>query len=118
MIEHGERCDRFPSMFKKYCTHCQEETRRNEQTTCTCCQHRFGAWRPRCPACGTANDHANAKPVPMQPPPRTPRERKRHPTQCVFCQRRGSRDRCAKCKGPVHHTCKRVHEERCTGAQS
>lgn len=95
---------------------------------CKVCGHFYGAWRPRCEACGTPTpsdaiakleDAARLKNA-------TPRELRRHArkqhdprdsasaTLCVFCKLRGARKRkCKYCGGKLHPSCRTLHETVC-----
>lgn len=103
-------------MQKRYCAHCIAAARPIDTTVCRSCSHQYGAFRERCPACGTANEKPKFN-TPRESAPRVRRERPEHPTKCVFCQRRGAKsERCSKCSKPVHPSCKPLHESRCGGA--
>lgn len=75
---------------------------------CTSCEHQYGVWRPRCPACGTDT------PVKAQPinKPRLIRPRTSG-TQCAFCRLSGAKSRCAVCNELVHGTCLSLHVPEC-----
>jgi hypothetical protein len=81
---------------------------------CKSCEHQYGAWRPRCPACGTST------PVKVQleqfhntPRARKAREARTSTSQCVFCRDRGAKQRCPICNERVHGTCLGLHQPEC-----
>lgn len=83
---------------------------------CKDCQHEFGAWRDRCPACGTHNQ------VPADPvfnAPRVKKEkrpRERRPDECIFCWSRvkpKQKASCPSCNELIHKRCLSLHEDPC-----
>ena len=86
--------------------------------TCKACEHQYGAWRERCPACGTLTP-----PPPKAERERTARERNaetravkqrvRSLTECIFCQLRGAKETCPHCDEKIHRTCLRLHVGDC-----
>ena len=58
---------------------------------CKSCEHQYGAWRPRCPACGTST-HVKAQVEQFKNKARVTkaREPRTSTSQCVFCRTRGA----------------------------
>lgn len=100
------------------------------------CDNQYGAWRQHCPVCGHETPkgaHDNA----LRTSPtfdknntrgastravrtfvhRVTRVREAHPTACVFCHRRGARERCAHCNEMIHHNCQGIHGSACAQFQ-
>lgn len=89
---------------------------------CASCENQYGAWRPRCPACGTDTPIKVQQLVQKINRPRLvtskpQRERTVHPTSCDLCHRRGAKETCDLCGNLVHHNCMGVHKDRCTKFQ-
>lgn len=81
---------------------------------CKSCEHQYGAWRPRCPACGTST------PVKVQEEQfkntariRQARQPRTSTSQCAFCRVRGAKQRCPICNELVHGTCLGLHQPEC-----
>lgn len=75
---------------------------------CKSCQHQYGAWRDRCPACGTKT------PVKVQlAAVRKTRQPRTSASQCVFCRHRGAKQRCPICNEQIHGTCIGLHKPEC-----
>jgi hypothetical protein len=90
------------------------QTRELKMTVvCKSCTHQYGAWRDRCPACGTDTPRA-----PVFNAPRVTPARRVTPASgplCIFCQL-GSRKTmatCEHCNEPIHPTCKSLHADSC-----
>jgi hypothetical protein len=92
--------------------------------TCRSCDFVFGAWRPRCPTCGTevpasvrqemlAPRQASKEDTPKQPR----REREKRPDDCIQCHHRGAKERCTHCAEPIHKACRGLHEANCVKFQ-
>lgn len=79
---------------------------------CKDCQHQFGAWRDRCPACGTSHE---VKQQPAFNAPKVVRERRAN--ECIFCRRRGAKKRCPHCNELIHPGCLGLHTEPCARFQ-
>lgn len=77
---------------------------------CKSCEHQYGAWRPRCPACGTST------PIKVQETfnkPRIVKAPRTSSSQCAFCRVRGAKQRCPICNELVHGTCQTLHQPEC-----
>lgn len=98
---------------------------------CAVCGHFYGAFRPRCEACGNKTpsnaiakleDAARLKRIEAGGNTRaTKRERKAREVQasnaktlCVFCRARGARRWCRGCDGLIHPTCATLHVDHCS----
>lgn len=77
---------------------------------CKACQHQFGAWRKRCPACGTNSDYKEPEAFNK---PKLKREKPRKLNECIFCRRRGAKEKCPSCQEPIHKNCKGLHVDPC-----
>lgn len=82
---------------------------------CKSCGHQYGAWRPRCEACGTATP---PPPKAFNPPKISKRQvlgevTKTCRTQCTFCRQRGAHERCKHCNELIHRSCFGLHEPEC-----
>lgn len=85
---------------------------------CKSCGHQYGAWRPRCDACGTATPITiREEQAKFKNPPRvrTPKPVK---NPCCACRQKGANDTCPTCNEPIHRTCKGLHAADCAAFQA
>jgi hypothetical protein len=81
---------------------------------CRDCEHQYGAWRAHCPACGSEAPRA-AREAMLKPREDAKPKRERAPREdaCIFCHRKGAKDRCPHCNERIHHNCQGIHSEPC-----
>jgi hypothetical protein len=80
---------------------------------CKTCTHQYGAWRPRCPACGTSTPVSQQQPASFNPPRPTKARSEKSKTECIACRHRGAKERCPHCNELIHTTCLTVHVDDC-----
>jgi hypothetical protein len=86
---------------------------------CKACENQYGAWRPRCPTCGTSTPiRVQEEQRKAAAPPRAVRERQRKANDCILCRRRvKNAQRCPHCDEPIHRSCLHLHGADCAKFQ-
>jgi hypothetical protein len=84
-----------------------------EEVKCKSCSHLYGAFRDRCPACGTRkpptpNKFRNAPKMIVNV-----RRRRARDNDCIFCYKTGATEVCPHCKERIHKTCLTLHARMC-----
>lgn len=107
-------------------TACRNDVAREEglvngelkMTVLCVCGNQYGAWRPRCPACGKGIPVTIAEVArKAMNPPRIKHERERRQNECIFCHRGKAKERCPHCNEPVHRNCQGLHGGDCAQFQ-
>lgn len=92
----------------------QQQRELTMTVVCKSCSHQYGAWRDRCPACGTRTPPPPVKVQAEREKRKRQHERRESKTQCIACRQRGAKKmRCPFCDERIHHTCLSLHVEEC-----
>lgn len=84
-----------------------------EEVSCKSCTHLYGAFRERCPACGTRKPPVSRKVMKQRQSAPLHRRRRARDNDCIFCEKKGATEVCPHCKERIHKTCLTLHGRMC-----